>query len=721
MAERLKGITVEIGGDTVGLNAALKDVNQESRALQTELSDVQKLLKFNPDNAELLAQRQTLLNRQIETTSHKLQELKSVERQVQEQFNRGDIGEEAFRRFQREVIATEGRLEHFQRQAQETSTDVKGKFKNMGAGIANGIAGALAGAGIQQVISKSLESASMTTKIKVGFDVPKDAVGKISEIISGIQAYGIEGEAALEGVRKQFALNGDMSVAQNQKIVQSAAVIARTYADIDFTELIQESNEFGDAIGISQQDALAMTNQLLKMGFPPDQLDIMSEYGAQLHRAGYNAQEIQGIFAAGVETKSWNIDVLLDGVKEGRIRLAEFGTGVDETTTKMISGTSISADKLKGWGAAVAEGGQTGKVAFGEVATELSKVKDEAQRNAIGTRLFGTLWEEQGKKITDSLAGANTKAGDMKTNTDNMNKAVSETNADPQVQLSQALTNMNNALTPLLTMVADFVAKVAEWVGKNPELAATITAITVALGIIIGIFIAILPIIALLTAENIALAASFLPILLPILAIIAIIAVLIAIGVLLYKNWDKIMAKVHELGAAISKKFHEIAKSMSEGIENGKKWVQEKWDAIMKFFRSIDLKKIGKDIIQGLIDGMHAMWNKVKEKAHDIANTVKQALKDKLKLKSPSKVTMEIGENVGLGMVQGMHDSIGRIQSMSHKMANASLPNISTPKADVAAGTTKSMIVNINSPKALDVREANKEFNRTMGRMSQMW
>ena len=63
------------------------------------------------------------------------------------------------------------------------------------------------------------------------------------------------------------------------------------------------------------------------MGFPPEQLDIIAEYGGQLTRAGYTAEEVQAIMA-GVDTGTWNIDNLLDGLKEGRIS-AEFGNEVE--------------------------------------------------------------------------------------------------------------------------------------------------------------------------------------------------------------------------------------------------------------------------------------------------------------------------------------------------------------------------------------------------------
>ena len=112
MAERIKGITVEIGGDTVGLEKALKGVNKTSRSLQSELTDVNKLLKFDPNNTELMAQKQRLLNNQIENTNEKLKQLKEAEAQVQAQFEKGDIKEEQYRAFQRELQDTQQSLRH---------------------------------------------------------------------------------------------------------------------------------------------------------------------------------------------------------------------------------------------------------------------------------------------------------------------------------------------------------------------------------------------------------------------------------------------------------------------------------------------------------------------------------------------------------------------------------------------------------------------------------
>ena len=77
---RIKGITVEIGGDTTGLDKALKGVNQEIRTTSSSLKDVERLLKMDPGNTELLRQKYELLNRQIDQTEDKLESLKNAEK-----------------------------------------------------------------------------------------------------------------------------------------------------------------------------------------------------------------------------------------------------------------------------------------------------------------------------------------------------------------------------------------------------------------------------------------------------------------------------------------------------------------------------------------------------------------------------------------------------------------------------------------------------------------
>lgn len=640
MAGNIKGITVEIGGDTVGLQNALRDVNNRSRDLQSELKQVERALKFNPGNIELLAQKQQILSEQIINTAEKLDRLKEAQAQVQDQFERGEIGADQYRAFQREVIQTESRLNQLQQSLRELNSgssanavrqdlshvsneaeDAKGAVKELGGELTNLVVGAAAAGGLSEVIEKSLDTSSLNTKIDISFEVPDESVRSVKNALSTVETYGVEAESALEGVRRQWALNKTESDESNTAVVKGAAAIAAAYGDIDFTELIQETNEISQGFGITNNEALGIINSLLKMGFPPDQLDIITEYGDQLKRAGYNAQEIQGIFKAGVDTGTWNIDVLLDGLKEGRIVMAEFGQGVDKSTAQLLKGTSISAKQLQQWGQDVADGGEKGKEAMVKVATALNGVKDETKKNALGVKIFGTLYEENGQNIIDTLLNAKNATGDLKTNQDQLNQSIKQLDKDPSVRLKTSLSNLQTALTPLLTSIAEFVAKVADWAAKNPTLAATITAVATTLGILIGIGMALAPIFTALSVAAGALEIGLLPLIGIVVAVVAVIALLVAAGVAIYKNWDTIKAKAVEIWGV-------IVSFLSKTWSNLKSMAVNVFNSILSFFQ-----KWGPTILAALAGPIGLLvlfvvknWTKIKSTSLQIWSNIKSAI-----------------------------------------------------------------------------------------------
>lgn len=96
MASRIKGITVEIGGDTTGLDKALKSVNTTIKNTQSSLKDVNKLLKLDPSNTELLSQKQKLLKDAIGATKEKLDSLKAAQEQAKAQLESGDLGQDKY-------------------------------------------------------------------------------------------------------------------------------------------------------------------------------------------------------------------------------------------------------------------------------------------------------------------------------------------------------------------------------------------------------------------------------------------------------------------------------------------------------------------------------------------------------------------------------------------------------------------------------------------------
>ena len=125
------------------------------------------------------------------------------------------------------------------------------------------------------------------------------------------------------------------------------------------------------------------------MGFAPEQLATISEYGQQMKDIGFTTAEIQSIFEAGISTKTWNIDNLNDGVKEARLTMAGFGLEVPKALGPLVEQAGVSEKKFQDWGKAVAGGGEKGSKAMSEVATWLDGIKDKTLKNEIATKVFG--------------------------------------------------------------------------------------------------------------------------------------------------------------------------------------------------------------------------------------------------------------------------------------------------------------------------------------------
>lgn len=106
----IKGITIKIGGDTTGLDKALKETNQKSRELESELKAVDKALKLDPNNVTLVKQKQDLLKDSIKETKSKLDVLKEAQSQVTAQYKKGEIDAGQYRAFQRELETTKSKL-----------------------------------------------------------------------------------------------------------------------------------------------------------------------------------------------------------------------------------------------------------------------------------------------------------------------------------------------------------------------------------------------------------------------------------------------------------------------------------------------------------------------------------------------------------------------------------------------------------------------------------
>lgn len=171
MASRLKGITVEIGGDTTGLDKALKGTNTSIKTTQQELKDVERLLKFDPKNTELLKQKQDLLKKSVGETAEKLSVLRDAEKQVQNQMKEGKASEEQYRAIKREIAETENQLKSLKKSSAEANSkmnqiaDAAGKIADKTKKLSVAAGGLLAsGVGLAVQAGKSADEINTIAK-----------------------------------------------------------------------------------------------------------------------------------------------------------------------------------------------------------------------------------------------------------------------------------------------------------------------------------------------------------------------------------------------------------------------------------------------------------------------------------------------------------------------------------------------------------------------------
>ena len=168
VASRIQGITVEIGGDTTKLSTALSKVNKEIRDTQAQLKDVNKLLKLDPGNAELMAQKQRLLSQAVSETKEKLDALKLAGQQANEALAKGEISQIQYDALQREIIETELALRDLERQAEQSSVALQ-KIGAAGEKLRD-VGSAIEGAGQKLMPVTAAVGGLATAAVKVASD-----------------------------------------------------------------------------------------------------------------------------------------------------------------------------------------------------------------------------------------------------------------------------------------------------------------------------------------------------------------------------------------------------------------------------------------------------------------------------------------------------------------------------------------------------------------------
>lgn len=209
MSDKVKGITVEIGGDTKGLDKAIKSVNGEIRGTTNELKQVERLLKLDPTNTELLAQKQTLLGKNIETVENKLQALKKAKDKADKEMADGtEVNQEQYRRLQREIVQTEQDLKGLSNTADDAGNKIEDvSDKSDGFTILKGTVADLAANGIQALINKTTELVEVSreyredmNKLNTAFTTAGFSQEDANEVYSGFYKILGESDRAVEAV-----------------------------------------------------------------------------------------------------------------------------------------------------------------------------------------------------------------------------------------------------------------------------------------------------------------------------------------------------------------------------------------------------------------------------------------------------------------------------------------------------------------------------------------
>ena len=315
MASTIKGITVKIAGDTIDLQKSLKAVQSSSASLQSELSAVNRQLKFDPENTVLLAQKQEVLKEQIENSKSALKKLLDVQDQVEEQAKNGEISTEQYRAYQREVEKTKSKLNSFNEQLDKT----RDEFDK----VANGV--------------ENLENKSNKTdlsKVKKEMDEVKSSADNLKSAVGGALKEATATATAIGG-----AVTGAIVSANGE---QKALNSLQAQAGLTAEEMTKYKSVIGeiykDNFGESQEDIANTLSKIKQVTDEqnPQKLKDMAEnlYTLEATFDNFDISEtlrgINGLMTNMGLTADEAFDYIVKGAQNGLNYSGELGDNIAE-------------------------------------------------------------------------------------------------------------------------------------------------------------------------------------------------------------------------------------------------------------------------------------------------------------------------------------------------------------------------------------------------------
>ena len=428
-----QGIKVEINGETRQLDEALSQAGQNARSLQNELKQVDRLLQVDPGNLELAAQKQDLLTRAIGETETKLGTLRAAQQQVQDQFNRGDISPEQYRRFQRELINTEqelnglrGELTRLQNPLDEAGDSAEStgeKFKSAGktmmaagAGITAGVTAPLTALALAAG-KAAKEMSDSSHKIEAALGVTEKQADKLAKKGREVWEQGF-GEG-IGDVNNSLILvkqrMKELNDADLDKVIKNGYVIQEAFGP-ELAESTRTISTLMKGFGIDAEYATDIITKGFQEGadFSGEFLDSLNEYTPQFKAMGYSADEFLSILIKGSQAGAFNLDKVGDAVKEFNIRIKDGSKATTDALGALFAPDDINefGDAIKKNGTKSAEYLELVKKAGKEVADVLTKdlQKGGATADKAFIELRNTL--SSGETILDGISEGSIKGKD---------------------------------------------------------------------------------------------------------------------------------------------------------------------------------------------------------------------------------------------------------------------------------------------------------------------
>ena len=339
MGNRIKGITVEIGGDTTGLDKALRGVNSSITKTQSALNDVNKLLKLDPSNTVLVAQKQQLLSQAVSQTSDKLEALESAQEQVTAAFQRGDIGQDKYQAFQREIEETRGKLNQYKNDLSSLQTEqdrlssntarLEKLFSSTGTQV-DDYADVLGSKLVSAIKNGTANSDQMKTAIeKIG----KSATGGKADIRQLTDALDtVDDGEAIRNLIEELKQAGDAA----QDTAEDVGKIAENTKGAALMQTADQLSAVGDKIqdiGTKAMDAYSETENAVTK--------VNAYFGETGQAAEESANVIKSVYSDGVGE---SMDSVADAVLMVKKNLGD----LSETDLTNLTQQAITLDELYG-------------------------------------------------------------------------------------------------------------------------------------------------------------------------------------------------------------------------------------------------------------------------------------------------------------------------------------------------------------------------------------